>query len=344
MSPAKGTMRLQKVLANLGVASRRAVEQMVLEGRISVNSEVVTKSPCFVNIDVDEIRVDGTRVKSAKRSQRAYYLLNKPTGVVCTQNDPDGRTRAVDMIPPELTRNQRIYCVGRLDIASTGLILLTNDGDLTEYLTHPKHGVEKHYHVEIQGELDENDIAQLKKGVYVDGKRTAGAAVKVLRRGRVRSMLQIQLREGRNREIRRVMARLGHKVYTLNRISIGPIGIRGLKVGNWRELTIREVDKLRSCGGKTEARPDLLRRSITKREDKSRRPATTSSRSAASSGSISKPKPKPRPKSATSPKPKRSTKGAPKRGTSKPSTPRRGAGRNATQNRKGQSGPKGKRR
>ena len=241
----QGKRRIQKVLAEAGVASRRAIEEMVLEGRITVNGELVSRLPCFVDLDEDDVRADGKHIRSHRTSQRVYFLVNKPRGVVCTQSDPAGRPRAVDLLPP---RPQRLYPVGRLDVESTGLLILTNDGDLTEYLTHPRHGVIKTYVVEVEGPMGGEQIDVLKKGVYLEGKRTQGAKVKVLRRGIKRTLLELRLSEGRNREVRRMLARLGVKVKRLKRTAIGPITDRGLKIGSARELSRSEVRRLHECG------------------------------------------------------------------------------------------------
>jgi len=239
-------LRIQKFLAEAGLASRRAAEEMVLEGRVEVNGAPVEALPCFVDPAVDKVRVDGNAVRAASAT-RSYFLLNKPRGVVCTQQDPSGRPRAVDLVPQ---RKGRLYCAGRLDAESTGLVLLTNDGGLTEYLTHPRHGVVKTYVVEIDGRITGDRIDKLKAGTYLDGKRTQGARVKVLRRGQARSLLEIRLNEGRNREVRRILARLGYKVRRLKRVAVGPITDRGLKIGHFRLLTTREVRQLARCGEK----------------------------------------------------------------------------------------------
>ena len=236
-------VRIQKELAAAGVASRRAVEQLIVEGRITVNRELVTKLPCFIDLAVDDVRVDGQAVKLKRAAaKRVYYLLNKPRGVVCTQNDPAGRTRAVDMLGGV---KERVFCVGRLDAESTGLLLLTNDGELTELLTHPRYGVPKTYVVEIDGQLTADQIAKLTKGVYIDGKLTRGARVKSLRKGPKQSLLEITLTEGRNREIRRMLARIGHKVRKLKRVAIGPITNKGLKIGSYRQLNRTEITAMR---------------------------------------------------------------------------------------------------
>jgi pseudouridine synthase len=265
---AQDGIRIQKVLADAGVASRRASEQIVLEGRVRVNGLVVRDLPCFVNPESDEIRVDGRKIKNAVRGERkVYFLVNKPKGVVCTQKDELGRPRAVDLLPENVGR---VHCVGRLDVDSTGLLLLTNDGELTNYLTHPSHEVEKTYVVEINGRLNEDDVRRLKRGIYLDGKRTGGAGLKVLRKGRDKSALEIRLREGRNREIRRILARLGHKVVKLKRVAIGPVTSRGLKAGSFRTLSQNEIRALSRAGVDEGPRPGGRgRRDATKKTRRS---------------------------------------------------------------------------
>lgn len=240
-------LRIQKYLAEIGVASRRAVEEMVLEHRISVNGKTITELPCFVQPEQDTIRVDGRLIKKPRNIEggRVYYLLNKPRGVVCSQSDPSGKPLAVDLIPKI---SQRVYCVGRLDVDSTGLIILTNDGSLTQYLTHPKYGVSKTYVVSIDGSITAEDIEKLKKGMYLDGKKTQGVGVRVMKRGAHGSILSMQLTEGRNREIRRMLARLGYNVEKLKRTAIGPLTDRGLKIGSGRVLSDAEVSKLKKSG------------------------------------------------------------------------------------------------
>ena len=240
--------RIHKVLAELGVASRRAVEEMILEGRVSVNGSPVSKLPCFVDLDVDEVRIDGKSLRAKKHAHRKHYLLlNKPRGVVCTQQDPDGRPRAADLAPDV---KERIYPVGRLDVETTGLIILTNDGDLTEYLTHPRYGVEKTYVASVDGHVRGEDIDSLRKGVYIDGKRAQGAKVKILRRGPQRSLVEIRLSEGRNREVRRILAKFGYKVRRLKRTAIGPLTDQGLKIGSSRFLKSGEIRRLFKCGSR----------------------------------------------------------------------------------------------
>jgi len=252
--------RIQKVLAAAGVASRRAAEQLVLDGHVSVNSEQVTALPCFVE-DGDAVRVDGRLLRVGRSKAHAYFLLNKSRGVVCTSSDPQGRPTAVEMIPPT---GHRLFSVGRLDVDSSGVLILTDDGDLTQRLTHPRYGVPKTYLVQVDGAVTGEEIEKLKRGMYLDGSRTGGAAVRIVHRAPDRTMLELQLREGRNREVRRLLLRLGHKVRRLHRSAIGPLTDHGLKIGNFRALRPAEVEKLRRATGGDEteaaARPARRRR------------------------------------------------------------------------------------
>ena len=246
--------RIQKALAEAGIASRRAIEEMIGEGLVTVNGKLVVELPCFIDPKTDKVVVDGEPVKFApKAATRRYFLLNKPAGVVCTSHDPEGRRRAIDCIPPMA---DRVYCVGRLDADSTGLILLTNDGDLTQHLTHPKFGVVKTYRVHIKGRLTAEQIASFKQGMWLDGRKTGGAMIRIIRKHATGSLVEIRLTEGRNREIRRILARLGQKVRRLHRSAIGTITDHGLGVGSCRELSAGEIRKLRAAGGfSSEKRP-----------------------------------------------------------------------------------------
>lgn len=237
--------RIQKVLSEAGVASRRAAEEMLTQGRITVNGEPVTDLPCFVD-ESDDIRVDGQAVRRRPRP-RTYILLNKPRGVVCTQRDDPrhSRPRAVDLVG---RAGGGVHCVGRLDMDSTGLIVLTDDGDLTNRLTHPRFGVPKTYVVRVAGRIRPQDVAALQKGMHLDGRRARSRA-RVLRSGAQESLLEIRLHEGRNRQVRRMLARLGHKVLRLHRRAIGPITDRGVKIGKFRHLAAAEVAALRKAGG-----------------------------------------------------------------------------------------------
>ena len=238
--------RIQKVLAAAGVASRRTVEEMVRQGRVTVNGRTVTDLPCFVEAG-DRIGVDGQPVRP-RRQRKAYILLNKPRGVICTQKDEPGRDRprAIDLVPQT---GQRLYCVGRLDEDSTGLILLTNDGELTDRLTHPRYGVMKTYVARVAGRLTGQDVQALQRGIVLEGRRRRGLGVKILHRGPEESLLEVRIAEGRNRQVRRMLARLGHKVRRLHRCAIGPITDRGLKIGSHRRLRAEEVARLARAAG-----------------------------------------------------------------------------------------------
>ena len=234
--------RIQKVLAGAGYGSRRVCEELVLEGRVSVNGRVVDTLPILVDPNTDDIRVDGQRLK---REKRVYYLLHKPKGVLCTNADPSGRIRAVDLLRGV---RQRVYPVGRLDMHSTGLLLMTNDGELAARLTHPRYGVEKTYRATVAGKISKEDVDKLRQGVWLSEGKTQSACVKIVRASLTKSLLEIRIREGRNRQIRRMLARLGHKVVSLKRTKIANISIRGLGVGNFRSLTSTEVADLHKVG------------------------------------------------------------------------------------------------
>ncbi|MFV1965455.1 MAG: pseudouridine synthase [Pirellulaceae bacterium] len=229
--------RLQKVLAAAGVGSRRECEELIVEGRIEVDSEVVRELGVRVDPSRQRIRVDGV---SLHRPKRVYYLVNKPPGVVCTNRDPSGRTRVVDLIRAD----ERLFTVGRLDRTSEGLILVTNDGELANRLTHPRYGISKVYRVRVAGQPTSVILNKLRHGIHLADSfaRVVGARVK--RRFRQSTELEITLTEGRNREIRRLLARVGHKVLSLKRIAIGPLRLGELPLGGYRRLTRDEVRQL----------------------------------------------------------------------------------------------------
>jgi 23S rRNA pseudouridine2605 synthase len=234
--------RLQKVLSQAGIASRRAAEKLIAEGRVSVNGTTVREMGVKTDPSVDDIRVDGRRVKSAERPR--YILLNKPKGYVTTRSDPQRRPTVIDLVS---TVREYVYPVGRLDYDSEGLLLLTNDGDLAARLTHPRHGVERTYEARVAGMPDREAIDRLRTGIPLDGHRTLPANVVLVneRRRDSNGLLRITIREGRNRQVRRMCEAVGHPVQTLRRIRIGPLEDRSLGVGQWRELTPSEVEKLK---------------------------------------------------------------------------------------------------
>ena len=242
--------RIQKVLANRGVASRRNIEQMVREGRVQVNGKTLTELPVLIDPEKDKVEVDGERVKlgTPKTERRYYFLLNKPRGVYSTNVSQGVQTRAIDLLPRNLPA--RLYPVGRLDAESKGLLLLTNDGELTNLLTHPRYGVPKTYRAVVDGYVGPEVLEQLQKGVWLadkagEGFKTARSRIRVVHQSRQQSILEIMIREGRNRQVRRVLAKLGHKVKDLTRIRLGPLTLEGLGLGRFRELTAREVKELR---------------------------------------------------------------------------------------------------
>ena len=259
-------IRLQKILSQAGVASRRAAEKLIEEGRVSVNGRTVREMGVKADPLADDIRVDGRRLRAPERHR--YILLNKPAGVVTTRADPQRRQTVIDLLHGV---REYVYPVGRLDYDSEGLLLLTNDGDLAARLTHPRHEVERTYEAYVAGTPDEDAIDRLRRGIPLDGKRTMPAEVKLLsrpapRKGvpyekgaphegrghekRANGVLLITIREGRNRQVRRMCEAVGHPVRKLRRVRIGPITDRRLRVGEWRELTRQEVEKLKS--GKVE--------------------------------------------------------------------------------------------
>jgi 23S rRNA pseudouridine2605 synthase len=230
--------RLQKILSQAGIASRRASEQLMLEGRVTVNGATVLELGTKADASRDDIRVDGRRIKIPER--HLYLLLNKPRGYVTTRSDPQKRPTVIDLL---VGVREYVYPVGRLDYDSEGLLILTNDGDLAARLTHPRHGVPRVYEASVLGVPDEHDMRRLAKGVTIDGQRTGPAEVMSLGPSRLR----ITVREGRNRQVRKMCDAIGHPVNELRRVAIGPLRDAKLKVGKWRALTAHEVERLRAA-------------------------------------------------------------------------------------------------
>ena len=236
--------RLQKILSQAGVASRRAAEKLIAEGRVSVNGTTVREMGTKADPSVDDIRVDGRRIRRAERLR--YILLNKPAGYVTTRSDPQRRPTVIDLL-----RGVRdyVYPVGRLDYDTEGLLLLTNDGDLAAKLTHPRHGVERTYEARVAGMPGVDALERLRKGIALDGRRTQPADVDLISRrakGDERdALLRITIREGRNRQVRRMCEAVGHPVKTLARTRIGSLTDGHLKPGMWRELRAEELRALK---------------------------------------------------------------------------------------------------
>jgi 23S rRNA pseudouridine2605 synthase len=233
-------IRLQRVLASAGLGSRRDCETLITEGRVEVDGRPCTELGTRVDPETQEIRVDGEKVRGQKLQ---YFMLNKPAGVLSTNEDPDGRTRVVDLIKTDL----RVYNVGRLDQSSEGLIVVTNDGDLAFRLTHPKFGVEKRYLVQCVGCPTTEQLEQLERGVYLAEGKAKVERVSIKKKQRTGAILEMVLTEGRNREIRRVLASIGHKVTRLKRIAIGPLQLGELAVGAHRRLTLEEIQSLKKA-------------------------------------------------------------------------------------------------
>jgi pseudouridine synthase len=261
-APAAG-VRLEKALADAGIASRRSAELAIRAGRVRVNGRPVHALPCLVNPARDLIEFDGEVVDAARRQGARtrgylYLMLNKPRGVISTARDPGGRANVVAMVQAAVPPGERVYPVGRLDADSTGLVLLTNDGELAHRLAHPSHGAAKEYRVAVQGALPQESLDRLGRGLFLaePGARAGGAKrarleqLRVLRRSKDRrrgdlSLLSVTLHEGQNREIRRLFARVGAKVRSLERVAIGPLKLGALRAGQFRSLRAEEVLALR---------------------------------------------------------------------------------------------------
>jgi 23S rRNA pseudouridine2605 synthase len=227
-------MRLAKYLAHAGVASRRAAEDLIREGRVSVAGEIVTDPACDVD-EASDVRFDGDRVAPESLE---VHMLNKPAGVVSTARDTHGRPTVIELVPS----GRRLYPVGRLDADTTGLILLTNDGELANRLTHPRYGVPRTYLARVEGgAVPEHKLRRLREGVDLDDGLTAPAKVRQVERG----VLELTIREGRKRQVRRMCAAIGHPVTELTRIAFGPLRLKDLAPGQHRRLTQAEVERLR---------------------------------------------------------------------------------------------------
>lgn len=232
---ADGRVRLNRYLAMAGICSRRAADEMIAAGRVEVNGERTKQLGQTVDPEKDQVEVDGEAVQ---REKTVYVLLNKPKGVVCTNARHEQKPRVIDLLP---TVRGRLFTVGRLDLDSEGLLLATNDGDFAQRMTHPSHGVPKVYAVLVRGKVGREHLAKARGGVWLAEGPTAGMQIRVERTGRDRTYMKVTLREGKNREIRRVFARLGFPVIDLKRTRIGNLSLHGLRSGEWRFLHSGEV-------------------------------------------------------------------------------------------------------
>ena len=231
-------IRLQKFLADAGVASRRASEQIILDGRVTLNGKAVRQLGTRIDPVHDVIALDGRKLKAKKK---LYVALNKPPGYISSRRDPEKRQTIGELLPKEWSN---LFPVGRLDFASEGLIFLTNDGDFCLKLTHPRYGVGKKYRVTIEGRVDAEMAALLTKGVVHEGERLQADRVRILATNNTKSLLEIELKEGKNRELRRMFEVLGRTVTNLQRVQIGPIKLGELRRGRWRTLTETEIKSL----------------------------------------------------------------------------------------------------
>lgn len=235
-----GKVRLNHFLAMSGICSRRAADDLIRSGRVELNGELVTELGVRIDPQQDDVRYDGSRVQPERAT---YVLFNKPKGVVCTNARHEQKKRVIDFLP---TVKGRLFTVGRLDLDSEGLILLTNDGSFALEMTHPRYGVPKLYAVLVRGRIEQRDVDKARGGVWLAEGPTTGMNVKVERTGKDRTYMKVTLREGKNREIRRVFAKLGYPVIELKRVRIGELNLHGLSPGEWRFLQRHEVDELRT--------------------------------------------------------------------------------------------------
>lgn len=233
-------VRLNRFLASAGICSRRAADELIRAGRVSINGEQVQELGIRIDPMTDEVRMDEQVVVQEKK---VYVLFNKPKGVVCTNARNEQRSRVIDFL--EKVKG-RIYTIGRLDADSEGLILLTNDGNFAQEMAHPKYGVPKTYAVLVRGSVNPEALKKVRGGVWLSEGKTSGADIKIERRGRDKTYLKVTLREGKNREIRRIFAKLGSPVLTLKRVRIGGLTLHALRAGKHRFLKPDELEKLRS--------------------------------------------------------------------------------------------------
>jgi 23S rRNA pseudouridine2605 synthase len=236
--------RLNKIIASSGISSRRRADELISSGRVVVNGRIVTKAGSKAVWGLDTILVDGQRLPGPPK--KAYVLLNKPFGYVCTLHDPQGRPIVLDLLGD---LKERVYPVGRLDFDTQGLLILTNDGELAFRLMHPRFGVPRTYKALVEGTIEPQSVKKLRKGIMLDDGLTNPARVRMLEGGQGRSLLRITVSEGRSREIRRMLEAVGHKTIQLRRTGYGNLSLGTLKVGKYRHLTEEEVESLRASVG-----------------------------------------------------------------------------------------------
>ncbi|WMM26491.1 pseudouridine synthase [Tissierella sp. MB52-C2] len=234
-------MRLQKYIALCGISSRRKAEQLIIDGKVMVNNKVITELGTTIDPNKDVVKVDNKKIKAEKN--KVYIMLNKPIGFVTTLKDEKDRKIVTDLIEGV---KERIYPVGRLDADTTGLLLLTNDGDMAYKLTHPSNEIMKKYIAIVEGVPNKAELEKFRRGLVIDGKKTSNAYIKIAKRYDTESILEIVIHEGRNRQVKKMCEAINHPVKKLKRVSIGEIQIGGLDIGNWRYLDDEEIKYLRS--------------------------------------------------------------------------------------------------
>lgn len=271
--------RLHKALAHAGVASRRHVEDLIRQGRVTVNGKLATVG-VQADLELDAVKVDGKRILPPRRPRR-YYLVHKPAGYISTADDPEGRPTVLDLLPVGLRGG--LVPVGRLDFESEGLLLLTDDGELAQKVTHPRYGCRKTYEVKVKGQPDLAALSKLRDGIVLEGRKTAPAVVEPLRADRGKRIAEhntwwrVVLGEGRNRQVREMFFRVGHPVSRLRRVAIGPLRDPYLTRGSWRALDPAEVEALRAASSGRAA--PVKRRTTASPAAKSRTPASPSPKS-----------------------------------------------------------------
>jgi 23S rRNA pseudouridine2605 synthase len=255
--------RLQKILARAGLASRRGAEQIMVEGRVTVNGEIARELGTKADLETDDVRVDGVRVKAPK--SHVYLVLNKPRGIVTTRKDPEGRATVMDLVPPVAG----LFPVGRLDVTTEGLILLTNDGAFAERVSHPRYEVPRVYHAKVHGVPDEHALGTLRRGVRVDGETMSVDRVRLIE-AETNAWVEVTLHEGKHHEVKRMLEAVGHPVSKLRRVAVGPVTTRGLEPGQFRALAPAEIAALLRGEGRPEGalRPIRRRRPARGREQK----------------------------------------------------------------------------
>jgi 23S rRNA pseudouridine2605 synthase len=239
------TERLQKVMSEFGVASRRKCEELIATGKVKVNGSLIIEPGCKVDKEKDIIEVDGKIIKVLDK--KIYILLNKPAGYITSVKDQFGRPTVLDLLSGI---SNRVFPIGRLDYDTEGLIILTNDGDLTYMITHPKHNIDKTYRALVCGEVDLEDISAFERGIAIEDYFTSPALLEIVRHIKGNSIVDITIHEGKNRQVRKMCQAIGHSVISLKRIRIGKIGLGVLKTGEWRYLDDLEIDYLKTMGGK----------------------------------------------------------------------------------------------